>query len=129
MRRLVLIRTSSTKVTMPAFRIVEAVDVIRYIPRGGFTSGIDLPFDPLLLEAAEERLGDRVIPAVSTAAHARLQIVGQAEPSPSVAAVLRALIRVDDRLARASPANGLRDRLKNQFLVDRRPSRPSHHLP
>lgn len=42
--------------------------------------------DTLLLRAAEKGLGNGVVPAVSTVAHAGLELVGATEPSPIIAA-------------------------------------------
>ena len=92
MGRFKLIRTGSAKVAVPMLGIVEPIDVVRDIQSCYVPGGVNaLPYS-FLLEAAEERLDDGIVPAVSLAAHARLQVVGLAEPPPGVTAVLGALI-------------------------------------
>lgn len=73
---------------MAARRIVEHLDVLEDIRTRHIARFVDTLLDPLLFQATEERLGDRVIPAISPSTHARLEIVGFAESQPIVAAVL-----------------------------------------
>ena len=92
MRCFELVRTDSAEMAMAARQIVEPLDVLgdvrgRYLP-----TGVDALLDPLLLQAAEEGLGDRVVPAVGAPAHAWLKMVVLAETPPCIASILRALI-------------------------------------
>ena len=59
--------------------IIEHLDVIVDLRLGNIPSLVDSLLDPLLLQTAEERFRDGVIPAVAAAAHARLEVVGLAE--------------------------------------------------
>lgn len=113
---------------MPARWIVELIDVVRDIDDCGLSSGVDPPPSALLLEAAEEELGDRIVPAVAPAVHPRLKMIGFAESPPGIAAVLRPLTRVDYRFSEASLPNRLPDRFQDQLLVVRWTCRPADHL-
>ncbi len=76
--------------------IVEYLDIFEDIGLGEIACSIDRSLDSLLLEAAEERLRNRVVPAVSPSAHAGIELVCFAKTDPVAAAVLRSLIRVHD---------------------------------
>jgi hypothetical protein len=65
--------------------------------RGEVAGIVDLLLDQLLLEAAEKGLRDGVVPTIAFAAHARLKVIRPAEAPPRVAAVLAALVRVNER--------------------------------
>ena len=80
---------------MPAYTIVERLDVVGNVFNGKLPSFVNVFLDSLLLQATEEGFRHSVVPAVAFAAHARLEMVCLAEPPPSVATKLRALIRVD----------------------------------
>jgi hypothetical protein len=56
-------------VTVPSGRIVERLDVFRDRRVGDRAILVDLLLDVLLLEAAEKRLSDGVIPAIASTAH------------------------------------------------------------
>ena len=119
MRCFELVRTDSAEMAMAARQIVEPLDVLgdvrgRYLP-----TGVDALLDPLLLQAAEEGLSDRVVPAVGTSAHAWLKVVVFAETSPCITSVLRALIRVDKGFARTSAAHGFHHGIQNKFSMNR----------
>src|SRR5262245_27116711 len=62
---------------------------------------VDLVLDPLLLQAAEEGLGDGIIPAVALPAQTRLEAIRATEPAPRVTAVLGALVGVNQRALRS----------------------------
>src|ERR1700743_286092 len=69
------IGTDAAEMGMATGAIVEDLDVVKDIgatPTAGF---VDTFADAFFLQAAEERLGDGVVPAVATPAHARLQMV------------------------------------------------------
>ncbi len=75
--------------------IVEHLDIIEQIGLRVVASPVDLLSYTLLLQAAEERLGDGVVPAVSSPAHARLKVVGSTEVLEVEAAVLRTLVAMN----------------------------------
>jgi hypothetical protein len=79
------------QMTVAPGSIVKDFDVIEDIGPGQIPGFIDAFADTLLLQAAEERFGHRIVPTISTAAHARFKVVGFAEAAPVVAAVLAAL--------------------------------------
>lgn len=91
--------TDSTQITVTARSIVERFDVVRDIRPRDLPVLVDALPDPLLLQAPEEGLGNRIVPAVSPSTHAGLQTMASAKPPPVIAAVLRALIGVNDGLA------------------------------
>lgn len=74
--------------------IVKDFDVIEDISPGKIPGFVDALADAFLFQAAEERFGDRIIPAVAAPAHAWFKIVGLAEAAPVIASVLAALVRV-----------------------------------
>jgi len=81
---------------VPSGPIVEHFDVIKYLRACFCPYCIDLSPDTLLLQAAVERLGYRIVVAVTALAHAGLQVVCRKKPCPVIAAILRTLIRVDN---------------------------------
>src|SRR4051812_14424012 len=89
---------------------------------------VDLLLDALFLQAAEEGLGHGIGPAVSLAAHTRLQVIRTAESPPRVAAVLRALIRMNHGAARTPSAYGHQHGVEHQLAVNRRTGRPADDL-
>src|SRR6266850_3914659 len=74
--------------TMAARWIVERVNVVRYLGLCKFASSVNLLLDAFLFEAAEKRLCDRVVPAVSATAHTRFKMICLAESPPIVATIL-----------------------------------------
>ena len=62
--------------------IVEHLDVVEDIRFGKIAGFIDPFLNSFLFQAAEEGLGDSVIPAVATPAHAGLEVVAAAKPQP-----------------------------------------------
>jgi len=48
-----------------------------------------------LFQATEEGLGNGIVPAVASAAHTRLQVMGRTETLEVVASILAALVAVD----------------------------------
>jgi hypothetical protein len=87
-----VIRGYATDVAVTASGIVKRFDVVGNI-NGRHGAGIVDPLlDSFLLEAGEERLGNRVVPTVGAATHAGFKPVFPAEAAPVVAAVLAPLI-------------------------------------
>ncbi len=68
--------------------IVEHFDIVEDVCSRERACSVDFSSDPLLLEAAEERFGDRIIPAVPATAHAGIELVRFAEAKPVIASVL-----------------------------------------
>ena len=92
MRCFELVRTETAEMAMAARQIVQPLNVLVEVRSRYLSTGVDALLDPLLLQAAEEGLGDRVVPAVGAPAHAWLKVVVFAETSPCITSVLRALI-------------------------------------
>ncbi len=65
--------------------IVEHLDVFEDVCLGEIACSVDLLPDSLLFQAAEERLRNRVVPTVPSAAHAGVELVCFAETDPVVA--------------------------------------------
>ena len=86
--------------------IVERVDVVGHVRLGQLAVLADAFLDPLLLQTCKEGFSDRIVPAVSSPAHARFQVISSAEPSPVIAPVLATVIRVDDGPSRPPTSNG-----------------------
>ena len=100
------LRADAAEVKMAPCGIVERVDVVGQVRQGELPVLVDALPDPLLLQACKERFSNRIVPAVSSPAHARFQVISSAEPSPVIAPVLAALIRMDDGLSRPPTSNG-----------------------
>ena len=86
--------------------IVERFDVVGDVLRSGLSVFVNVLLDPFLLETSEERFSNSIVPTVSAATHAGFEMVGFAEPSPSVAAILRSLIGVDQGTIKVTTAAG-----------------------
>ncbi len=110
---------------MAASPIVEGFDVVGHIGACEVSVLVDLLLDALFLEAAEERLGDGVVPAISLSAHAGFQVMGAAETTPGVATKLSALVRMDDRAARSPAPHGDEHRIQYEFALQGGPDRPA----
>lgn len=70
-----LIRADAAEVAVTTGSIVKAFDVVRDVFVRKFAVLVDVLLDPFLLQASEERFGDRIVPAVPFAAHARFESV------------------------------------------------------
>ena len=77
---------------MPPRSIVERINVIRNVSNSELTILVDLFLDTFFLQAAEEGLGNGIVPAVAPTTHTGFELVRSTEPSPVVTAVLRALV-------------------------------------
>lgn len=82
--------------TMAPCAIVKDFDVIKDVSTRQVTGFVDAFADPLLLETAKERLCHSIIPAIAAATHAGFKVIGQTESAPIVAAILTALVRMDE---------------------------------
>ena len=76
----------------PPSSIVEGIDVLRDVCDRELAVLVDMLLDPLLLQATEEGLGDRIVPAVALSAHAGLEMIRPTEATPGIGAELGALI-------------------------------------
>ena len=88
--------TELIEMLMAPNTIVETLDVIEDFRLGFCPSLVNPLLDLFALQITEERFGHRVIPAVSTAAHAWAQSVVLAPTVELIAAKLAALVRMDD---------------------------------
>ena len=77
---------------MPAFGVVEHLDVIEHIGPGILPSAVDLSPDPFTLQQLKKALCHRVVMAVTASTHAAKHVVGFQEALPVAAAELTALI-------------------------------------
>ena len=123
-----LLGAEAAQVAVAARSIVEGIKVVCHVCDRQVPTLVDLLLDAFLLQAAEERLGDGVVPAVAFPTHARLEVVGPAEAPPRVAAVLRPLIRVDQRAARPSLTHGHEHGIEHEFSTNRRSRVPADNL-
>ncbi len=99
-----------------ALWIVEHLDVVGHILLGFFACSVGPSSDPLTLQQVKEALSDRVVMAVSAAAHRVLQIVGPKERCPVHAGELAALVRMDQNLFPGlSPPCRREQRLQDNF--------------
>jgi hypothetical protein len=105
-----LLRTEPSEVAVTSRSIVEGIDVVSHIGDRELSVLVDLLLDSFLLQAAEEGLGNGIVPAIALPAHTRFEMIRAAEPTPRVAAELGALIGVESACLVA--------------VVDARPSAP-----
>src|SRR5579872_4694544 len=100
--------------------IVEALDVISHFGDRQRSILVDLFLDSLFLQAAEERLGHSIVPAVAFVAHTRLEVIRAVESPPCVAAELGSLIGMNQRAARSATANRHQRRVKHELTMNGR---------
>src|SRR5882672_9853254 len=108
--------------------IVERVDVSSYVGQSELAGLVDVFLDPLLLQAAEERLRHGVVPAVPLPTHARLQAISPTEAPPGIASVLGALIRMNHGSPRSPSAHSHHQRVEHKLAVDGGTRRPADDL-
>lgn len=118
--------TQAAKMAVAARSIVEGIDIFSQVSDRQLSVLVDLFLDPLFLQAAEKRLGDGIVPAVAFSAHTRLEMIRASESPPRIAAVLGALIGVDQRTSRSSSPNRQQHGVEHELAVNGRPSSPSH---
>jgi hypothetical protein len=90
--RFELLWTERSEVAVPSRSIVEGIDVVSHIGDRELSVLVDLLLDSFLFQAAEEGLGDGIVPAVALPAHTRFEMIRTAESTPRVAAELGSLI-------------------------------------
>jgi len=103
-------------VAVPPGSIVERLDVRGDIFGRRVAIMVDVLLDPFLLQAAEEGLCHRVIPAVASPAHAGFKTIGLAEAPPCIASVLGALGRTDQGSARSAATHGHRHSIEHELF-------------
>src|SRR5262249_31305107 len=113
---------------VPSSSIVEGLGVFRYVGNRQLAVLVEGFLDSLFLQAAKEGFRDCVVPAVSFSTHAWLKPIGCAEPPPGVAAVLRALIGMDEGMAWLSLLHRLHHGIKHELAMDCRTRRPADDL-
>jgi hypothetical protein len=97
---------------MPAFWIVEHLDIVEDIFPSFGACRVGFSPDTLTFYQLKETFGDSIIVTVSAAAHALLQVMGIKEVSPVVTAELTSLIRVHhDRILRLPAPDGHQERI------------------
>ncbi len=77
---------------MPAFWVVEHLDVVEHISASILPGAVDLSPDPLSLQQLEKAFRYHVVMAVTTSTHAAKQVVGFQEALPVAAAELATLV-------------------------------------
>jgi hypothetical protein len=77
---------------VPAFWVVEHLDVFEHIGPGILPSAVDLSLDPFMLQQLKKALSHRVVMAVIASTHASTHVVGFQKALPVAAAELTALI-------------------------------------
>lgn len=118
----------ASQMAMPSSPIVEGIDVIRDVCDRQLAILVDMLLDLFLLQTAEEGLGDGVIPAVPSPAHAGDQTVRLAESLPTIAPVSGALIGVNDRVAGLAFTNSFEHGIEYQFTMKSGARRPANDL-
>jgi len=88
--RFELLRTEPPKMAVTSRSIVEGIDVVSHLGDRELSVFVDLLLDSLLLEAAEEGLGDGVVPAIALPAHTWFEMIRTTEAAPRGAAELGA---------------------------------------
>ncbi len=99
--------------------IIEQLDVLGDLGSGESTSLVDSLLDPLFLQAAKERFGHRVVPAVATSTHAGFQVMRPAEAPPRIAAKLGPLIGMDQGVFGLASAHSHEERVQHEVLSER----------
>ena len=122
--RFELLGTQPAEMTVAPRSIVEGIDVVGHVGDRQLSVLVDLFLDPLFLQAAEEGLGDGIVPAVVLSAHTRLEAIRATESAPRVAAVLSALVGVNQCAARSAAPHRHQDGIEHELAVNRGAGRP-----
>ena len=83
-----LFRTDAPEMSVTTCRIIKRLNVVGNVSRCQISVLVDLFLDAFLLQAAEERFGNGVVPTVASSTHARFEPVGTAEATPIITTVL-----------------------------------------
>ena len=111
--------TDPAQVAVSTGAIIEHFDVLVDLGIGHLTSLVDSLLNPFLLQAAKERFGHCVIPAVSTSAHTGLKMMRMAEAPPRIAAKLRSLIRMNQCVRWLASPHGHKECIQHEFSSHR----------
>ena len=84
--------------------IVEHLNVINGIGPGQIACPADAFLNPFFLQNTKESFRDNIAPAVPVSTHVGLKIVGLQEPQPVIAALMRALFRLQHGLPGQAPS-------------------------
>lgn len=95
--------------------VIKHFDVVEHIGLSQVTGFVDPFADAFLFQTAEEGFHDCIIPAITSSAHAGVQVVSQTETMPIITAVLGALdalLRVKQQFStgQSHVAGGVKDR-------------------
>ena len=126
MGRFELLWTEPSEVAVTSRSIVEGIDVVSHIGDRELSILVDLLFDSFLLQAAEEGLGDGIVPAIALAAHTRLETIRTAESTPRVAAELGSLIGVNQRASWSPATHRHQQRIENELAMNGGLSGPAY---
>ena len=123
-----LVGTELIKVPVTPNTIAETLNVIEDFRLGLRPCAVNPLLDLFALEVADERLGNRVIPAVTPTTHARTQSDVFVQTVELIAAKLTSLIRMDDYRILGSPAPySHRQRIQHQARLYARSNAPANH--
>lgn len=81
---------------------------------------VDALLDVFFLQAAEEEFCDSIVPAVSSAAHAELEINAATKATPIVTTLLAALVRMNDCAFPATRLDRFHHRIEHEFFMHSR---------
>lgn len=109
--------------------IVERLDVVGNVSGCQIPVLVDQLLDALLLEAAEERPGNGIVPTVPSSTHAGLEPIGAAEAAPFVAAILTPLVGMNDGSTWSASFHCHHDCIQDELATNCRPGRPADDLP
>jgi len=109
--------------------VVENLDVLEQVGLRVGSRCVGRPMHPLVLQAVEEALGGRVVPAVAPAAHRGGHAVLGELGGHGMAGVLAATVAVEDHPGtRLTPEPGHRQRVEDDVGVRPRLDRPANDL-
>jgi hypothetical protein len=109
-----------TEMTVSTSSIVERLNVVRNLCLRDFSVLEDSLLDQLFLETPEEGFRHGIVSAISSSAHARLEIIGSTKAPPIVTFVLASLIRMNDRSTRPTSAYSHEHCIDGELAADRR---------
>jgi len=121
--------TDASYVAMASRAIVEGFNVVGHICFRQVSCFVDPLLDPLLLQARKEGFSDRIVPAVTSPAHARLKTIRSAEASLVIAAVLASLVGVDHGAFRTPAPYCHHDGIQDELAAQTRAGGPAHNQP
>lgn len=90
--------TKAAEMTVTTRTIIENFDIVKDIGACHFARFVDSFSYPFFLKATKDAFGNSIVPTVSAAAHAGLEIMSFAKAFEVIAAELRSLIRMHNHL-------------------------------